>query len=74
MCDQSAIEKSESGSDDPAIDTESCTSCGKCEQVCEDDAIIVESTPAAIDQESCMLCKKCVDICQYDAITYENDQ
>ncbi len=45
-----------------------CIGCGKCEKVCNFDAITITSFLAYIDFQKCTLCRKCVEVCPTDAI------
>ncbi len=45
-----------------------CIGCGKCQTVCEFDAITVENNLAYIDFNKCRLCRKCEDACPTHAI------
>lgn len=45
-----------------------CIGCGKCEKVCNFDAITITSFLAYIDFKKCTLCRKCVEVCPTDAI------
>ncbi|MDD3286916.1 MAG: 4Fe-4S binding protein, partial [Bacteroidales bacterium] len=45
-----------------------CIGCGKCEKVCEFDAIKIENNLAYIDFNKCKLCRKCVQECPTGAI------
>lgn len=45
-----------------------CIGCGKCEKVCEFDAIKVENNISYIDYTKCRMCLKCVDVCPTHAI------
>ncbi len=45
-----------------------CIGCGKCEKVCEFEAITIENNLAYIDYTRCRLCRKCVEVCPTNAI------
>lgn len=45
-----------------------CIGCGKCQKVCEFDAITVENNVAYIDFTKCRLCRKCEAECPTGAI------
>jgi len=48
--------------------TVACIGCGKCEKVCNFDAITITSFLAYIDFSKCTLCRKCVEVCPTNAI------
>ena len=45
-----------------------CIGCGKCEKVCEFDAITIANNLAYIDYNKCKLCRKCVSVCPTNSI------
>jgi ferredoxin len=48
----------------PWVDTERCTSCGRCVQVCPKEAISMgEDNKAHIDQKLCNKCGRCILEC-----------
>ena len=48
--------------------TDSCTGCGKCEEVCPQGCIDDSSVPAVIRQEHCLHCGCCAEICPEQAV------
>jgi len=49
------------------IKAEDCVGCGACEDVCPQDAIVVNDI-AVVDDEKCVDCGLCIDECPNDAI------
>ncbi|HKL66760.1 MAG TPA: Fe-S cluster domain-containing protein [Bacteroidales bacterium] len=45
-----------------------CIGCGKCEKVCNYDAITISNNLAFIDSDKCVFCRKCVPECPTGAI------
>jgi len=45
-----------------------CIGCGKCEKVCEFDAITITGFLSYINFEKCKLCRKCVEVCPTNSI------
>lgn len=52
------------------VDKELCMGCGRCEDACTRDAIIVREI-AEVDQSLCTLCGRCVRECPVDALRLE---
>lgn len=56
------------------IDSELCTGCRRCAEVCPTNAIEGEQgTPQKINAEHCVLCGQCVQICSVYASTFDED-
>ena len=56
------------------IDTEKCTGCGSCVEVCKDFSLEIKNGKAFISEHSffgCIGCGHCMCICPYDAINIE---
>lgn len=51
------------------VDTEDCTACGKCKQVCPNRAIILEQEAYYnVKSEKCTGCGFCYNVCENSAI------
>lgn len=50
------------------INTDLCTHCGKCEQVCR--AQCINLTDHVVDQSRCVRCMDCISVCPNSAITF----
>ena len=51
------------------IDSQKCTGCGVCIQVCPLDAISLNDGIAVIDEDTCTECGLCVNECPNDAMS-----
>lgn len=51
------------------IDSEKCTGCGVCVDVCPLEAISLNNRIAVIDEDTCTECGLCVNECPNDAIS-----
>ncbi len=60
--------------DRPAVDTERCTGCGLCSEVCEFNAIACMNGQVVIFPELCHACGGCWRFCPEDAITPTPDE
>lgn len=56
------------GSVRPVFDSEECTACGSCAQVCPDNAIRVQEV-AMRDPKRCLGCLSCSEICAENAVS-----
>ena len=51
------------------LEAELCTACGKCYDICDENAIAFEDGKiTAIDRNKCTMCGKCAKVCYMDAI------
>lgn len=53
----------------PRVDTAKCTFCGKCQEVCQFNAITVLKDKVLIFDELCHSCGGCVKVCKYKALS-----
>lgn len=51
------------------IDSEKCTACGSCAEVCSDNAIKLAGSAYKIDATLCAECGACAGACPNDAIS-----
>jgi Fe-S-cluster-containing hydrogenase component 2 len=49
------------------VDSDSCTGCGACVEVCPVEAIALVDGKAHIDEETCIGCGACADECPQNA-------
>lgn len=54
--------------DYPIVDSELCTGCGVCMDICPTNAIVLKDDKAFIVNDLCRNCKKCVRVCPSEAI------
>lgn len=50
------------------VNTEECTGCENCVDICPVEAISMNDDVAHIDQEECTECGACIDECPVEAI------
>lgn len=53
------------------IDTDACTGCGACAEICPMEAITIENGVAVVDEDTCEGCAACVKECPNNAISME---
>jgi len=51
------------------VDTDKCTGCGLCVEICPVEAIKISGGVAEVDEDICIGCRACEDECPNDAIT-----
>ena len=51
------------------IDSEKCTGCGLCVEICPVEAIGMENKKAQVDADKCVDCGQCVVQCPAEAIS-----
>ena len=51
------------------VNSEQCTGCGACVEICPNGAIQLSDGLAILDQAVCSQCQVCVDVCPVGAIT-----
>jgi ferredoxin len=53
----------------PKVNTQKCTLCGLCANICPYQALIIEKGQAVLDKNKCLGCGLCYSICPHHAIT-----
>jgi MinD superfamily P-loop ATPase len=53
----------------PEVDMDKCTLCGRCQDICQFQAIVVVGKTVLTFDELCHSCGGCVEVCPEDAIT-----
>jgi len=53
----------------PQVDMDKCTLCGRCQDICQFQAIVVVGKTVLTFDELCHSCGGCVEVCPEDAIT-----
>lgn len=52
------------------VDTDKCTGCGECIDICPVEVFeLDEGKSVPINESECLGCESCVEVCEYDAIT-----
>ncbi len=54
------------------ISEKKCTKCGKCVDICANNAISIRNNGAVIDFKNCNLCKLCIKACELGAISIKD--
>lgn len=56
----------------PVIDTDECTGCGLCVDVCEQEVLdLVDDVATIVNADACIGCGDCSEECPVEAITME---
>ncbi|RMF93824.1 MAG: 4Fe-4S dicluster domain-containing protein [Candidatus Schekmanbacteria bacterium] len=53
---------------EPEIDEEKCNQCGKCIEVCPDDALLIKHGKIKLNSRACVICGACIEACPVGAI------
>ena len=53
----------------PKVDSDQCTACSICIEICPANSISLVDGSAYIDPDTCSACKACVQICPVEAIS-----
>jgi NAD-dependent dihydropyrimidine dehydrogenase PreA subunit len=52
------------------VDTEKCTGCGECVDICPEDVYELQDEKSVpVDAEECSGCESCIEVCEQEAIT-----
>jgi NAD-dependent dihydropyrimidine dehydrogenase PreA subunit len=54
------------------VDTDLCTGCRSCEEVCPNTSIKLEESIAVVNKEDCIECRACVDVCTTQAMSMQD--
>ena len=56
------------------VDTDKCTGCGECVDVCPVEVYeIQDGKSVVVNEEECLGCESCVEVCESNAITVEEN-
>jgi len=56
------------------VDTDKCTGCGECVDVCPVEVYeLQDGKSVPVNEEECLGCESCVEVCESDAITVEEN-
>ena len=53
---------------EPKLFPDYCKKCGKCEKVCQEDAITVKKDYGPVFNDNCVFCGQCIAICPFNAL------
>ncbi|MCP4575374.1 MAG: 4Fe-4S dicluster domain-containing protein [Deltaproteobacteria bacterium] len=56
------------GAERPKVSKEPCSSCGACEAICKEKAIVLQGETVRIDQSRCLACGQCIDVCPTETL------
>ncbi|WP_066499097.1 DUF362 domain-containing protein [Abyssisolibacter fermentans] len=52
----------------PVVNTKKCAACGKCIEICPQNAVSMVDGKAHIDKELCVGCAECIAMCEFNSI------
>ena len=58
----------------PSINEDACKGCGKCRNICAQDALSMSDGKMRIDLNKCVGCGRCIAMCPFDAIYSQYDE
>jgi NAD-dependent dihydropyrimidine dehydrogenase PreA subunit len=54
----------------PEVNSEKCTGCGECVEICPVEVYEIQNKKSvAVNEEECVGCESCIEVCEQEAIT-----
>ena len=51
------------GAERPKVSKEPCNACGVCEEICKEEAVLLQGETVRIDESRCLVCGQCIGVC-----------